>query len=39
MQDPNYVTSLTDQYLLISQENSKSSSGSSPTSSIASLVA
>ena len=39
MQDPNYVTSLTDQYLLITQENSKTSSGSSAASSIASLVA
>ena len=39
LQDPNYVTNLTDQYLLMTQENSKSSSSTTAAGNIASLVA
>ncbi len=38
LQDPNYVTSLTDQYLLTMQENAKSSSGSGSSTSLTSLA-
>jgi hypothetical protein len=38
LQDPNYVTSLTDQYLLTMQENNQSSSSSSGTSLISLAV-
>jgi hypothetical protein len=38
LQNPNYVTGLTDQYLLTMQENAKSSSGSSSTSLISLAV-
>jgi hypothetical protein len=38
LQDPNYVTSLTDQYLLTMQENNQSSSSSSSGTSLMSLA-
>jgi hypothetical protein len=38
LQDPNYVTSLTDQYLLTMQESNQSSSSSSSGSSLNSLA-
>jgi len=38
LQDPNYVTSLTDQYLLTMQENNQSSSSSRSGTSLASLA-
>jgi hypothetical protein len=38
LQDPNYVTSLTDQYLLTMQENNQSSASSSSDTSLNSLA-